>query len=255
METHEILDRLELIYPTSSFIADLRKALVSDDQYALFRLIQGQRETAFIEALRKLKNDDTFDKDCISRGQLKSKLWLINELQKIDKNLGTVFLCAGWYATLATLLFESPIKLEKIRSFDIDDSCITIAETFNKPWFVDAWKFKAIKQDIMDINYDSHVWQFWSNKNNRMSKPITDKPDTIINTSCEHIHKFDEWYDKIPKGKLVILQGNDYFELNEHVNCSEDQDSFSEKSPMSETLYLGTLNCEKYKRFMKIGIK
>ena len=104
METHEILDRLELIYPTSSFIADLRKALISDDQYALFRLIQGQRETAFIEALRKLKNDDTFDKDCISRGQLKSKLWLINELQKIDKNLGTVFLCAGWYATLATLL-------------------------------------------------------------------------------------------------------------------------------------------------------
>ena len=83
METHVILDRLELIYPTSSFIADLRKALISDDQYALFRLIQGQRETAFIEALRKLKNDDTFDKDCISRGQLKSKLWLINELQKI----------------------------------------------------------------------------------------------------------------------------------------------------------------------------
>ena len=102
METHEILDRLELIYPTSSFIADLRKALISDDQYALFRLIQGQRETAFIEALRKLKNDDTFDKDCISRGQLKSKLWLINELQKIDKHLGTVFLCAGWYSSNIT---------------------------------------------------------------------------------------------------------------------------------------------------------
>ena len=37
METHELLDRLEIIYPTSSFIADLRKAIVSNDQYALFR--------------------------------------------------------------------------------------------------------------------------------------------------------------------------------------------------------------------------
>ena len=63
-----------------------------------------------------------------------------------------------------------------------------------------------------------------------MSLLITDVPDTIINTSCEHIHDFELWYNKIPKGKLIILQGNDYFELNEHVNCSADQDSF-EKAP------------------------
>ena len=43
METHEILDRLELLYPKSSFLSDLRKALVSEDQYALFRIIQGKK--------------------------------------------------------------------------------------------------------------------------------------------------------------------------------------------------------------------
>ena len=29
------------------------------------------------------------------------------ELKKIGMHLGTVFLCAGWYGTLATMLFES----------------------------------------------------------------------------------------------------------------------------------------------------
>ncbi len=253
METHEILDRLELIYPTSSFIADLRKALISDDQYALFRLIQGQRETAFIEALRKLKNDDTFDKDCISRGQLKSKLWLINELQKIDKHLGTVFLCAGWYATLATLLFESPIKIKKIRSFDIDDSCRKIAETFNKPWVLQDWMFKPVTQDIHDIDFNSHDYTVTRADGTQCS--LTDVPDTIINTSCEHILDFNSWYSKIPNGKLIVLQTNNFFEIEEHVNCVKDLHQFSLASPMTEVLYEGELQLEKYCRYMRIGIK
>lgn len=96
METHEILDRLEILYPASSFITDLRKVILNNDQYALFRVIQGQENSQFIEALRKLKDNKVFDQDCISRGQLQSKLWLINELKKLDVKLGTLFLCAGF---------------------------------------------------------------------------------------------------------------------------------------------------------------
>ena len=57
METYEILDRLELVYPKSVFLIDLRKAIVSNDQYALFRLIQGKKDTQFIEALRKFEDN------------------------------------------------------------------------------------------------------------------------------------------------------------------------------------------------------
>ena len=46
-------------------------------------------------------------KDAYARGQLHSKKWLVTELEKIGMHLGTVFLCAGWYGTLATMLFES----------------------------------------------------------------------------------------------------------------------------------------------------
>ena len=255
MKTHELLDRLELLYPDNEMLQDLRRAFVDDDRNSLQRIIGNINPTEITNAVRMLEGNKDFVEDSLSQGQIKSKLWLINELKKLKLDLGTVFLCAGWYGILATLIFENNLKVTKIRSFDIDKTVVAIAERFNKKWVSEDWKFKAITQDIMDINYETHVWQFWSNKNNRMSKPITDQPDTIINTSCEHIGNFSEWYSKIPKGKLVVLQGNDYFELNEHINCSADQDSFSEKAPMADVLYLGTIDCDKYKRFMKIGIR
>ena len=255
MQIAEILDRLELLYPDNSIFSDLRKTLLSQDKFALFRIIQGFTGSQLIEGMRKYKDDDSFNADCFSRGQLESKLWLLTELGKLNVELGTVFLCAGWYATLATMLFESDIKIDKVRSFDIDESCVDIAETFNKPWFVDEWRFKSITQDIMDINYNEHVWQYWSNANNRMSYPITDSPDTIINTSCEHIENFEEWYDLIPDGKLVVLQSNNYYEIEEHVNCVRSIEEFAVKAPMDNILYSGELDLPKYKRFMLIGFK
>ena len=53
LQTHELLDRLEIIYPKSAFIIDLRKAIVSDDQNALFRIIQSKKTDNIIESIRK----------------------------------------------------------------------------------------------------------------------------------------------------------------------------------------------------------
>ena len=235
---------------------DMLKATLNDNQWKLWPILENYLDTQFIPAFKNIvRNKLDFNKDSFSRGQIQSKLWLVQELEKLDVELGTVFLCAGWYATLATMLFESDIKVNKIRSFDIDDTCIDIAETFNKPWFVDGWKFKSITQNIMDIDYNSHTWQCWSNANNRMSKPISDSPDTIINTSCEHITNFEEWYAKIPDGKLVVLQSNNYCEVEEHVNTHNTLKSFSDSTPMGEVLYEGGLELPQYTRFMKIGYR
>jgi len=235
---------------------DLRKLITEDNIYKLWPILDSYVDTQFTSAFKSFFiNNTVIDTDCFSRGQLQSKQWLVHELKKCNVDLGTVFLCAGWYATLATMLFESNIKLDKVRSFDIDESCVGIAETFNKPWFMEQWRFKSITQDIMDIDYDKHMWQFWSNANNRMSRPISDTPDTIINTSCEHIENFAEWYAKIPDGKLVILQSNNFFQVEEHVNCVTDIEEFKTQAPMSEVLYSGELELPKYKRVMLIGYK
>ena len=224
------------------------------DDIDIFGRLQLLTQSTLLKNIRNTIDQHDADlSDSLSWGQLKSKQWLIDHL---PDNLGIVFICAGWYATLAGMMFEQvPNKFEKIRNFDIDPSCAKIAESINKTYVLNDWKFKALTEDINNINYEQHTWQFWSNSNNRMSRPITDIPDTIINTSCEHIENFKKWYNKIPQGKLVILQSNNYTEIAEHVNTSNTLEEFSKTVPMTETLFEGKLELEKYTRFMKIGYR
>jgi len=144
-------------------------------------------------------------------------------------------------------------NITKIRSFDIDESCREIAEIFNKPWVMQDWKFKASTQDIHDIDYSNHVYHVYRSDGSQCE--LTDSPDTVINTSCEHIINFEKWYSKIPTGKLVILQTNNYFEIPEHINCSKSLEQFASQTPMTTILYEGELFLDKYLRFMRIGIK
>jgi len=321
MQTFELLDRFELLYPTNSKLADLRrayidkdlssifrllnadeelrkaimeknlhsifrivdtfdteelrKAVVEDNLHSIFRLVEDEdlrklimedntwklwpvlhnyTDTQFVEAFKNFfVNETEIWDDCFSRGQIESKLWLIKELKKCNIDLGIVFLCGGWYATLATMLFESTINVDKIRSFDIDPSCRSIAETFNKPWVKDNWQFKSSTKDIMDINYEFESYEVI--RADGTTCLLDDTPDTIINTSCEHIENFEEWYAMIPSGKLVILQSNNFFEVEEHINCATDLDDFSKMASMEHVYYKGELELEKYTRYMKIGYK
>jgi len=225
-----------------------------DDKDVLGRMFVLTGNPLFNNLRNAIDNHDADFTDALSWGQLKSKRWVISQLEKLNPRLGTVYLCAGWYGTLAAMLFDSKLDPYKIRSFDIDETCMPIADAVNKPQMIDEWKFKSITQDILDINYEKHTWEVWSVKNNRMSKPITDIPNTIINTSCEHIFDFDEWYDKIPKGKLIVVQSNNFFEVPGHVNCCETLEDFAEQTPM-DVAYEGTLELPKYDRFMRIGYK
>jgi len=233
---------------------DLRKLLLEDNTWKLWPILHRYTNTQFVEGFKNffVNGTEIWD-DCFSRGQLKSKLWLIDTLKACDVELGTVFFCAGWYATLATMLFESNIKVDKVRSFDIDPSCRSIAETFNKPWVKDEWLFKACTKDIMDIDYNYESYEV--QRADGTLCPLDDTPDTIINTSCEHIPNFKEWYNKIPTGKLVILQSNNFFEVEEHVNCVGSIEEFAVKAPMQNILYSGELELPKYTRYMLIGYK
>ena len=150
-------------------------------------------------------------------------------------------------------MFENKLKVDKIRSFDIDKSVLDIAEKFNKKWVKDDWKFKPATYDIHEINYTNFVYDV--SRSNGEIVELVDKPDTVINTSCEHIENFSKWYNIIPQGTLLCLQSNDYFGIAEHVNCSTSLDEFDKITPMSETLYIGKIDFQKYSRFMKIGYK
>lgn len=233
---------------------DLRKLVLEDNWWSLWKILSQEIDTQFVSAFKSFHvNETEYDYDCFSRGQLASKLWLIKELKQLDIDLGTVFLCAGWYGTLAVMMFEAELSINKIRSFDIDPSCVTIAERFNKQWVMDEWKFKSCTKDIQEINYQQATYTVTAADGT--SCELVDIPDTIINTSCEHIENFKQWFDSIPDGKLLILQTNDYFEIEDHVNCSSSLEEFADSSPLANCLYQGQLELPKYRRFLRIGYK
>ena len=193
-------------------------------------------------------------RDAYSRGQILSKKWLVKELEILPVDLGTIFLCAGWYGSLSLMLFESGLPLTKIRSFDIDEDAWQVAETINRPMVMTDWLFKAQTADIHDINYtDGHTYDTY--RRDGKVRELYDQPNTVINTSCEHIENFREWYDKIAKGTLVILQTNDSPNETDHVNIVRSIDEFKAMAPMTDCMYHGVLNLEKYNRLMVIGYR
>lgn len=193
--------------------------------------------------------------DALSYGQIKSKMWLIDELSKITTSPGLTFILGGWYGILASMMFESNKFQElTIRSFDINPQCADIADTINRtPWVLESWKFKASTADMYNLNYNETIYE--TLRANKTSVKLIESPQTIINTSCEHLEKFDYWLSKIPSNKLIVLQSNNFFNISDHINCVNSIEEFLEKTNFKKIFYSGELEFEKYKRFMLIGEK
>ena len=217
-----------------------------------------------IEGLRRILRASYFpnNKDNIldglirfsSTGQLKSKAWLIKILKEKNKlNLGTVFVCAGWYGLLPYfLLNDEDFSIKQTFNFDIDPLSVSISEDFNRKSVKNNWKFKATLKNILELNYQTA--DFNTLKSNGEAQKLVVSPNTIINTACEHIQDFKKWWELLPNKKLIILQSNNFFESEDHVNCSINLKEFKKQAPL-ELIYEGELKLEKYKRFMLIGYK
>lgn len=172
-------------------------------------------------------------------GQLLSKRWLIEQIEKQTKSIvnAEVVIFGGWYGVLSTMLFNSDLGIGKIISVDIDPSCKDIALMMNKKYEMQGM-FRAVTQDMTDYGYEN-------------------TPYMVINTSCEHISDSDytKWLNAVPNSSMVVLQSNNYNELDEHVNCVDNLEQFKNTCGLSTIYFAGELVLPKYKRFMIIGNK
>ncbi len=173
--------------------------------------------------------------------QISGKRWLVDTLAvHVDDNIEKILLLGGWYGVLASLLLDhSAFSQTHISSLDIDPTCEDIALSVNRSQ-VDQGRFDALTGDMFKFDY-----QTWADKENAL----------IVNTSCEHIAAFDKWFASIPSGTLLVLQSNDYFSCDEHVNCVDTLQDFERQAPLSELRFSGSLKLKKYTRFMQIGRK
>jgi len=207
--------------------------------------------------------------DAFSRGQLQSKLWLsdvVNQLETPQGLLGKhVYVCAGWYGVLPAILFERN-NVQNISSFDIDPVTDNIADTLNKEQQIDG-KFKAFIADVNELGIDDNENKSLPTRHYKYEDLTTftttdsiteiEKPTAIINTSCEHIENFSDWWDTIPDGQLVIMQNNNFTEHDDDSvhNIVENLDEWRDELNVSDVLFSGELELDLYTRYMVIGYK
>jgi hypothetical protein len=193
--------------------------------------------------------------DAFSRGQILSKLWLINKLKTLEVKLGRTWILCGWIGTLGWLMLRERqyLGIDCIRSFDVDSACAGLADSLNRASVKDGWAFKASTLDVNDMHYDD--FDFVTLKYDSTPQTVVESADTVINTSCDHMGNSAQWWNNIPDGKLVILQNNDWYENEQHNNSVENLAEFKRLYPMRELLFEGELDLTLYTRFMLIGRK
>jgi hypothetical protein len=181
------------------------------------------------------------DSDAFSAGQIESKIWAADELEKIASHIPIlrITILGGWYGILHFILKSRGRQMiEWCRSYDLDASACSVANVVNNTWEMDNWKFRAIPKDANLLAYD-------------------DGTNCIINTATEH---FDNqlWFKNIHQGILCVLQGND-LDIDDHVNKPSSLEHFKTMYPLTVLLFEGTKTFDfpsgSFTRYMIIGHK
>lgn len=167
--------------------------------------------------------------------QIKSKKWLLQNIESMfgDQPLTDIVLYGGWFGSFALMLFNSDLLVDKITNVDIDPNTKQVGEILNQRY-----------------NYE-HV-----TANMCLYKHPSD-PSLIINTSAEHITQaeFNVWLQNQPSNVPIVIQSNDYYQVDEHVNCIDSVQQLVENVKQYVNVHNSfTLPLQNYNRFMILGI-
>jgi len=204
----------------------------------------------------KLNLDNESLQDAFSRSQIKSKIWLIQELAHIQAHYKQVAVLAGWFGQIKSI-YDQQLTYGKMRVVELDRSaCETSDYVFNLS-NLENHKVKAVCANINELTLHKNGYE-WRVENFRDGTAYSEKflPDLIINTSAEHMT--EEWYHQLrfkqlASDPIVAIQSNNLFDIAEHVNCVHSVDHMIKKFPMREVLFAGELQLKGYKRVMLIG--
>ena len=222
----------------------------------------------FISILRKFAPNEIFDifhkyyrlgydpkalQDAFSKGQVLSKIWLVKELSKIQKDFDMVHIHAGWFGQLRLYFDIAEIVYKNRRIFDIDKKANEVSDKVFNNMLIENYH---VKSSIADVNNLSTLYR------TGFEYPITDtknektEADLIINTSSEHFS--ENWFLKYrqkPQSTepIFVIQTNNLHAISEHVNTIHNLDEMNKKYPMSKVYYSGELELQGYSRYMLIG--
>jgi hypothetical protein len=167
---------------------------------------------------------------------IQSKTWLCKKLKEglKGKCARTIYVLGSWYGNIAMLLQKEGIVFDEIVLVENDEEKLRASAQLLKPFFKPG-KLVFLNTDANDMIYD--------------------KPGIIINTSVNDMKS--SWYDVVPEGYRVIIQGRD--QADGAVTKIADMEQFTDMFPMRKVNYLGNRDFTdpetRYTRYMKIGKK
>lgn len=180
-------------------------------------------------------------KDALSRNQVRSKIWLIEQIRnnpeytkqrKVGEEPVTTVVVGGWVGLLPFLAHMNGVNLYNVINVDIDDPVHAAARTLNGSLYTN---FKNSSTDIRQFPFSRY------------------KNLVVIDTIVEHFKNHNVWVKSLPIGTTVVLQGNDMFDVPDHVNCHNSLEEFLETCGLNTIAWAGELLLYKCTRYMAIG--
>ena len=184
--------------------------------------------------------------DAFSHGQIISKLWLCEELERyVQPNL-SVWVLGSWYNITAFMLqVRKPDYYKHITGFDTDTNAIAVADKICSAWNIYAPT--TVTNIVTDAN--SLDW--------------TNCPDIVINCSAEHFDH-NTWFGLIPKNTIVCIQSTNITDTNEPWLIKQPTPTIKEFKkiyPLAQEFMVGikpiplNKHGKFYERYMIIGKK
>jgi len=171
-----------------------------------------------------------------TRDLIASKVWLLQELERIQQHYTTMYILGSWYGNLAAYMTLQPtITVDQIINVEIDPEMLDTSHSIlNK---IGARNVKYMLADANQLDYRQ-----------------LGRAGVIVNTSLTEMSEA-EWFEHIPAGTLVAMQARN---RDPGVTYHSYQD-IQRRYPLSKTLYHGQIRLRdpetEYRRYMTIGTK
>ena len=165
-----------------------------------------------------------------------SKVWLLGELEKIQKSYSTIYMLGSWYGNTALYLtLENRIHADKIILVEKNQ------------------EFLEGSKKILDHVGAQNVEYMLADSNRLDYRQLGDR-GCVINTSLTDMSG-RAWFLNIPEGTLVAMQARDQDPGQQFSSTQDIVDRF----PVGQVLYHGRMQLRdpetEYTRFMVIGRK
>lgn len=241
---YEIIKFIEICVGSNTLVS----CVTNDDIVLLGKVLAAyypKEKRHILQLSNVVEHNPTLNwKDALSRNQIKSKFWLLdkltefnicgtNKLRLLDTVVDpTALIVGGWVGMIPFLASMRAIKLRKVVNIDIDTSVHAAALELNLPF---CPMYKNSSDDIRSLDLSKY------------KRPV------IIDTIVEHFEDHGEWVKTLPAGTVVILQGNNMFDVPDHVNCHNSLAEFLSSCGLANIIWAGELTLFKCTRFMAIG--